>query len=271
MDLNLKGKVVVITGGATGIGRAAAIEFLHEGAQVAILGRRLEPLKAFHDEMAQEHYDIYYESCDVSKPDDVKAYAQRVQQHFGSLDVWINNAGISIDKPFLSFTDEDWNKIVSINLKAVFDATQIAARLMIDQGTGGVILNASSFCAKIPHANGVLYAATKAAVSNMTKSTAAALAPYGIRVVGYIPGMIVTPISERMIAQYRDKFTKDIALGRLGHPEDLAKPIVFLASDAAGYITGIDLEISGGKFTVQDCDMPRRFRAQEEQQANQNS
>ena len=90
-------------------------------------------------------------------------------------------------------------------------------------------------------------------------ATAAALAPFGIRVVGYIPGMIVTPISEEMVAQYREKFTKDIALGRLGRPEDLAKPLVFLASDAARYITGIDLEISGGKFTVQDCAMPWRF------------
>ena len=259
MNLNLEGKSVVITGGGTGIGRAVAEEFLREGARVAVLGRRLEPLKDFHDEMARQGWEVYYESCDVTRPEDVRAYAGRVAEKLGSLDVWINNAGISIDKPFMEFTDADWDKIVSINLKSVFDCTQIAASHMIKQG-GGVIFNASSFCAKIPHANGVLYAATKAAVSSMTKSTAAALAPYGIRVLGYIPGMIVTPISESMISQYKDKFIKDISLGRLGHPEDLAKPIVFLASDAAGYITGIDLEISGGKFAVQDCAMAWRFR-----------
>lgn len=258
MDLNLKGKTVVITGGATGIGRAAAQEFLREGANVAVLGRRLEPLKEFAEEMAREGFDICYESCDVTDPEGVEAYARRVRERFGSLDVWVNNAGIAINKPFLDFTGEDWERISAINLKAVIDCTQIAARLMKEEG-GGVILNASSFCARIPHANGVLYAATKAAVSNLTRSTAAALAPYGIRVVGYIPGMIVTPISEEMVAQYQEKFTKDIALGRLGRPEDLAKPLVFLASDAARYITGIDLEISGGKFTVQDCAMPWRF------------
>lgn len=263
MDLHLANKTVVITGGATGIGRAASMEFLREGANVAILGRRLEPLKAFHEEMRAQNYDVYYESCDVTDPDGVRAYAQRVKERFGSVDVWINNAGISIDKDFLQFTDADWEKICAINLKAVFDCTQIAAACMVPQHSG-VILNASSFCAKIPHANGVLYAATKAAVSSMTKSTAAALAPYGIRVLGYIPGMIVTPISENMISQYREKFTKDIALGRLGHPEDLAKPIVFMASDAASYMTGFDMEISGGKFTVQDCSMAWKLCAEKE-------
>ena len=258
MDLNLTGKTVVITGGATGIGRAAAQEFLREGASVAVLGRRLEPLEEFAREMALEGFTVYYESCDVTDPEKVEGYARRVREKFGSLDVWLNNAGVAVNKPFLDFTREDWEQICAINLRAVVECTQIAARLMKEQGSG-VILNASSFCAKIPHANGVLYAATKAAVSNLTRSTAAALAPYGIRVVGYIPGMVVTPISEEMVAQYKEKFTKDIALGRLGRPEDLAKPLVFLASDAARYITGIDLEISGGKFTVQDCAMPWRF------------
>lgn len=265
MELGLKNRVVVITGGATGIGRATAEAFLQEGARVAVLGRRLEPLAEFHEQMCEQGHEVYYESCDVTQPEQVRAYAERVKAHFGSLDVWINNAGIAINKPFMQFTAQDWDQICSVNMKAVFDCTQIASSLMIPQGSG-VIINASSFCAKIPHANGVLYAATKAAVSNMTRSTAAALAPYGIRVLGYIPGMIVTPISEEMVAQYREKFTKDIALGRLGCPEDLAKPIVFMASDAAGYMTGFDLEISGGKFTVQDCAMPWRMKAEDDAQ-----
>ena len=109
-----------------------------------------------------------------------------------------------------------------------------------------MILNASSFASLIPHANVVIYAATKAAVSGMTRSTAAALAPWGIRVVGYIPGMIQTEISADFIDAYREKFTKDISLGRIGVPEDLAKPIVFLSSECAGYISGCDIQISGG-------------------------
>ena len=258
MDLHLKDKVVVITGGGTGIGKAAAMEFLREGARVIILGRRTEVLEEAAREAAGEGLALEYESCDVTDRALTEETADRIMEKHSRLDVWVNNAGMAIDKPFLSFTDEDFEKITSINQKAVFTGTQIAAQRMKKQKSG-VILNASSYCAKIPHANGVLYAATKAAVSNMTRATAAALAPYGIRVVGYIPGMIVTPISESMIGQYREKFIKDISLGRLGRPEDLAKPLVFLASDAAAYITGIDLEISGGKFAVQDCAMGWRL------------
>ena len=266
MDLHLQGKTVVISGGATGIGKAVAEEFIREGANVAIFARRLQPMEEFAGELKEQGKSIYYESVDVTDTEGVKAFAAHVWEKFGSLDVWINNAGIAIDKPFLEFTTEDWTKVMTIDLQAVFECTQIAAGYMKEQG-GGVIINASSFCSKMPHANGVIYAAAKAGVSNMTKSTAAALAPYGIRVMGYIPGMIVTPISEKMIEQYRDKFTKDISMKRLGHPEDLAKPIVFMASDAAAFMTGVELEISGGKFAVQDCMMGWRFKEEAEKNA----
>ena len=124
---------------------------------------------------------------------------------------------------------------------------------------GGVILNASSYARLIPHANSVIYAASKSAVSSLTRSTAAALAP-GIRVIAYIPGMIETEINAGIVADYREKFTKDISLKRLGKPEDLAKPLVFLSSECASFITGCDIEITGGKFAVQDCDMAWRFK-----------
>ncbi len=265
MELGLNGKVVVITGGGTGIGKGVAQEFIREGAQVCILGRREEPLRQFHDEAIGSGREIYYECCDVTNREQVATYAQHVFDRFGSLDVWVNNAGIGNNKKFMDFTDADFDQIVSINMKAVFHCTQIAASFMKKQNKG-VILNASSFNSKLAHANGVLYAATKAAVTSMTKSTAAALAPYGIRVLGYLPGMIVTPISEEMVAKYKEKFTKDISLGRLGYPDDLAKPIVFLASDCASYMTGVDVEISGGKFAVQDCSMAWGFKAEEDAQ-----
>jgi NAD(P)-dependent dehydrogenase (short-subunit alcohol dehydrogenase family) len=263
MDLHLKEKVVVITGGGTGIGKGLVKEFLEEGAQVCILGRRINPLVALHDEMALKGYDIFYRSCDVTNRQAVVAYVDEVLEKYGHLDVWINNAGIGINKKFMEFTDEDFDQIFATNLKAVFQCTQIAATAMMRQRKG-VILNASSFNSKLAHANGVLYAATKAGVSSLTKSTAAALAPYGIRVLGYLPGMIVTPISEENVAKYKDKFIHDIALGRLGYPEDLAKPIAFLASDCASYMTGVDVEISGGKFAVQDCTLAWKFKEEEQ-------
>lgn len=254
MELGLKGKIVVITGGGTGIGKAAAAEFLREGAKVWVIGRRTAPLKEAAEEMAAEGLTLSYESVDVTDAESVKAFTSSLKEKEGRIDIWVNNAGIGINKPFFAFTPEDWNKVVSINMEAVFSCTQIVGRIMKEQ-KGGVIVNASSFTSKIPHADGIIYGATKAAVSSMTRSTAAALAPWNIRVVGYIPGMIVTPISEEEIAKYGDKYTRDISQQRLGHPEDLAKPIVFLASDAAQYITGVELEVSGGKFAVQDCKL----------------
>ena len=263
MELGLKGKVVVITGGGTGIGKAAAFEFLREGSRVTVIGRRTAPLEEAAKEAAAEGLTLSYDSVDVTSREAVEAFVTALAEKEGSIDVWLNNAGIGINKPFFTFTPEDWNRILSINLEAVFNCTQIVARVMKKQHSG-VIVNASSFTSKIPHADGVLYGATKAAVSSLTRSTAAALAPYGIRVVGYVPGMIVTPISAEEVAKYGDKYTRDISMQRLGTPEDLAKPIVFLASDAAQYITGTELEVSGGKFAVQDCKLAWTLAENEE-------
>lgn len=258
MDLHLAGKVAVISGGGTGIGKAIAREFLREGVRVAVFGRRLSVLEAFAREAGQDGYEIYYESVDVCETKQVRAFAQRVFERFGRMDIWVNNAGIAINRSFLDFTKEEWDRINKTDLESVFFGTQIAAEYMIRQKSG-VIINASSFAAKIPHANGAVYAAAKAGVSSLTKTAGASLAPYGIRVVGYIPGMIVSEISEDFIAEYGEKFVKDIPAGRLGRPEDLAKPVVFLASDAAQYITACDIEITGGKFAVQDASMAWRM------------
>lgn len=265
MDLHLAGKVAVISGGATGIGKAAAIEYLREGVQVAVFGRRLNVLEEFAAEAAEKGYSIYYEKVNVADKNQIEEFAEHVYQKFGHIDIWVNNAGISIDKELMEFTDEDWELINRINVDGVYNGIRIAAGYMKKQNSG-VIINASSYASLIPHANGVIYAATKASVSSLTRSTGAALAPYGIRVVGYIPGMIQTGISEEFISQYRDKFIKDISCGRLGVPEDLAKPIVFLSSDAASYITACDIQITGGKFAVQDCAMPWRMKKEREEQ-----
>lgn len=254
MELYLEGKVAVVTGGGTGIGKAIAKEYLKEGVYVAVCGRRKTVLEEFAREVQEDGYEIYYESVDVTQRKQVEAFAENVYRKFGKIDIWINNAGIAINKDFLDFTSEDWDKINQINLKGVFEGIQIAAGYMKKQHSG-VIINASSFAALIPHANGAVYAATKAGVSSLTKTSGASLAPFGIRVIGYIPGMIVSEISQEFISQYREKFVKDISAGRLGVPEDLAKPVVFLSSDAAQYITACDIQITGGKFAVQDASL----------------
>lgn len=256
MELNLRGKSVVVTGGATGIGEAAALEFAREGAIVSICGRREDRLREMAEKAALEGLTIRWYRADVTDIQALEAMAEQICQDCGGIDVWVNNAGIAINKYVMDFTQEDYYKVVSTNMDAVFFGSQIAARHMIRQGRGGVILNAESYAVKIPLAKGTIYAATKAAVQSFVKSFAANLAPYGIRVVGYIPGMIVSEISEQTIAENRRLFTQNIASQRLGRPENLAKALVFLASDAASYINGTDIEIAGGKYAVQDCELP---------------
>ncbi|MFT3985952.1 MAG: SDR family oxidoreductase, partial [Lachnospiraceae bacterium] len=193
------------------------------------------------------------ESFDIRDKERLKLFAANVHNRFGSLDVWVNNAGVANDKPFLDYTEEEWNTIVGINLEAVWDGIRIVSPYMIKQKKG-VIINISSFASVIPSVGGAVYGATKAAVSSLTRTTEAELAPYGIRVLGIVPGMINTEISHENIKQNKEKLVRNISAGRLGEAADLAKPIVFLASDAAAYIAGFDVQITGGKFAVQNTE-----------------
>ena len=152
----------------------------------------------------------------------------------------------------MDFPVEVYDQIMKTNVYAVFEGSRIAANYMKEAGKGGVIINIESYTVKIPHTEGSVYAASKAAVGSFTKSFAANLAPYGIRVVGIIPGMIETDIAKDAIAVNRDLYTANIAMQRLGQPEDLAKPVVFLSSDCAAYISGVEIEIAGGKYAVQN-------------------
>lgn len=253
MDLHLEGKSVVITGGSAGIGKAAAIEFAKEGAKVSICGRTLPRLEETQKECAAMGLSMDIYQTDVSDPEALSAMADSVVKKHGAIDVWINNAGLTVNKAALEFTKEEYDLIMNTDLYAVFEGCRIAGRHMIKQGKGGVILNASSYASKIPHTEGAVYAAAKAGVSSFTKTFAANFAPYGIRVIAFIPGMIETEISRDAIRENRELYTQNVALGRLGVPEDLAKPLVFLASDACAYITGVDIEISGGKYVVQNA------------------
>jgi len=251
MDLKLKGKVVLITGGATGIGKAGAFAFLKEGCKVAICGRTKAKLDHAAQEFREKGYEIIGGTADAGNAAAMNAFADMVVQKYGGIDVWINNAGINPQrKALLDTTEDEWDEAFRINLKSVFIGTKIAATYMKKQGKG-VILNASSFAAIIPAAGGSAYAATKSAISSLTRTSAAELAPCNIRVVAYMPGMIRTAMSEPVIAA-RPHILTEQALGRLGEPEDIADMLVFLASDSAAYITGNSVEISGGRFCVQN-------------------
>ncbi len=254
MDLGLKNKVVVITGGTAGIGEACALAFSREGAHVAVCGRTQKRIDAFKERCAKAGANVFVKQADAGQAEELQAFADAVVSRFGTIDVWINNAGINVGKRLMEITPEDWQQTVAVNLSGVLFGTQIAARAMGEKG--GVILNASSFASLIPSVGGTMYGATKAAVSNMTKTMAAELAPQHIRVNAYIPGIIDTPMNaERIADDANHALINAIALHRVGTADEMAQALVFLASDQASYITGTAIEVSGGKYAVQNAEI----------------
>lgn len=252
MDMNLKGKTVVITGAGTGIGKAAALEFLKEGCNVAICGRRLEKLEQTKKEYAELGYDLMIKSVDVTDYNALEAYADEVMAAYGRIDVWVNNAGSNHIKSLLDYDVEEFRAMCDVILVSVWSGSKIAAERMRRDGKGGVILNASSFSAVIPNAGRAPYSACKAGVSSLTRTFAAELAKDKIRVVAYVPGMTATEISAKNIALNGPRLMADIPMQRFGKPEDCAKLMVFLASDNADYISGTQIEVAGAKLCVQN-------------------
>jgi 3-oxoacyl-[acyl-carrier protein] reductase len=169
------------------------------------------------------------------------------------LDIWINNAGAVVRKPLLDVSGDEWDRVMNVNLRAVWQCGVLAARHMRQHG-GGVIVNASSFGSRIPIAGNAPYAASKFALNGLTQAMAAEFAADRIRVFAYIPGMIDTDMTAGRLSspEVRTRLAGQAVLNRLGAPEDLAPIIVMLTSELAGYLTGVTVEISGGKFCVQN-------------------
>ena len=236
MDLGLKDKVVAITGGTSGIGEAVALAFAEEGALVAVCGRSEEKLSELKRKFEELGRPLYAEAADVS---DLAAFEE--------------------------YTPEEFDEIMNTDLKAVFFGTRYAAEEMRKCG-GGAIINTSSFTALIPSGNVAPYSAAKAGVSNLTANLAASLAPDHIRVNAVVPGMTVTPLTEKNIERNRETMLGSIPLQRFATPDDLKGAYLFLASEVmAGYVTGISLVVAGGKFASQDALYGWKYRASEAQ------
>ena len=250
MELNLNNKVVVITGGSSGIGKETAFEFLREGCKVAICGRSQQKLEDTVKEAKEMGFEIYAESVNVSNEEELTSFSKDVAEKYGTIDIWLNNAGSNYIKNMLDYTADEFRTMVNNLLVSTFVGCQIAAGYMKEHG--GVILNASSFASVIPSAGRAPYAACKAGVSSLSRSFAAELAPYNIRVLSYIPGMISTGCSSASRGAISNYLLSNIPLRRFGEAKDLSKVLVFLASDCASYMTGTDVLISGGKFCVQN-------------------
>ena len=252
MDLGLKDKVIVITGGSAGIGKALAMCYLSEGGKVIVCGRSPDRLNAFQRECESLGYsEIMSVQADIaSSAGQIKLFESTLER-FGRMDIWINNAGAVARTPLLEAGMDEWDSIMNTNLRAVFSCIKLAASYMKEHG-GGVIVNASSFASRIPLAGTGIYAVSKWGVNALTQVAAAELAPFNIRVFAFIPGLIVTEITKDRVVANKDSLLAQIPLKRLGVPDDLAAAVVMLTSDKASYFTGTTVEISGGKCCVQN-------------------
>jgi NAD(P)-dependent dehydrogenase (short-subunit alcohol dehydrogenase family) len=240
----LKGKRVLITGGARGIGAETAARFLEEGAHVVVLDRDPRALERIRDRSPALTGTIL---ADVSDPDSVAQAFEQLDAQAGTLDVLINNAGISLRHHFLEIPAREWRQVINVNLNGVFFVAQQAARRML-AGRGGVILNMGSTNGLVGYPYYADYNASKAGVIELTRSMAVELAPT-VRVNAICPGFILTPMQEaEYTPERRRAFAAKIPLNRLGRPADVAALFAFLASEDAAFITGQTFVIDGGEI-----------------------
>lgn len=247
MDLGLRGKAVVVTGGSKGIGYAAAKEFLKEGARVAICSRTEEELKEVARSL-EAFGEVYYEALDVSKAEGNYSFAEHVFQHFGSLDVWVNNVGATGFKRGDEYDEEEIDYMTGVCFKSVIYGCQAAFRYMKRQG-GGAIVNVSSLAARCSSAGrSTLYGPLKSAINNLTNTFAGEYCADHVRVTCIMPGFTETPLVKEAICEEElNRNASATLLRRMASPEEIAKPIVFLASSAASYMTATTIEVSGGR------------------------
>ena len=255
MDMKLKDKVVVITGGAGDIGAEAAFEFLQEGCKVAVCGRSPQSLDQLKVKMNAENFDVLTGVVDVTSYENLEQFAKKVAEEYGGIDIWVNCHGIEGYSPLIECTEEFWNKVLDINLSGTWRGIKIAVPYMEKRG-GGSIVNVSSFCSIVPTAKNGVYSISKAAVDSLTKVMAAELAPKNIRVNAVLPGFTATQMTADKVNSIQDMLVQPISMRRLGNPGDIARGILYLAGEGARYIDGHALVISGGKFIVQNPQDP---------------
>lgn len=248
--MRLQDKVALVTGASTGIGKAIATRFAAEGAHVAVNYRPggQHDMDAAQAEASSFGPTAIAVSADVTRRDDVDAMMQQVFARFGRLDIAVNNAGIEIKKPFLEVTDDEWNKVIAVNLFGSYVVSQSAARQMVRQGSGGKLIFVSSVHEDIPFPGYAAYCASKGGVRMMMRNLAMELAPYKINVNNIAPGAIATPINQAVLDDpvAMKNALSEIPWGRFGRPEEVASVAVFLASDEAEYVTGSTYYVDGG-------------------------
>ena len=244
--MRLKDKVAVVTGAAQGIGLACAERFKAEGAKLM-----LSDINEAGGKAAADRLEAPFIRCDAGLKSDVEALIRRAVEIHGRVDIMMSNAGITHAAEFLELGEEDFDRVIRTNMKSVFLCGQAAARQMVSQGGGGVIISMSSVNALLAIPNQVAYGASKGAINQLTRVMAVSLAPHGIRVVAIGPGTILTDLARNAVLTHAAAYRMILArtpIGRCGEASEVASVAAFLASDDASYITGQIIYPDGGRM-----------------------